>query len=94
MSKKKTTQERLAAIDGLTFSDCVVFFASQRTERELKIIEWAQEHDKEGELEVDDSSILSEGDDNGTYVLAWQWVDFSGTPFDKEREDYDDEEDA
>ena len=39
---------------------------------------------RDGECEVDDSATLSEGDDNGTYVQAWVWVDFAGTPFDKE----------
>ena len=39
---------------------------------------------KEGELEIDAEALLSEGDDNGTYVAAWVWVDFAGTEFDKE----------
>lgn len=38
---------------------------------------------KDGEVEVDDNAAVSEGDDNGAYVQAWVWVDFSGTPFDK-----------
>jgi len=29
-------------------------------------------------------SLISEGDDNGAYVMAWVWVDFSLTPLDKE----------
>lgn len=82
--EEQTPYQQLAAIRDLTFSDCVAHFASKRTAREKAIVAWAQEHDKEGELEVDDSSILSEGDDNGTYVLAWQWLDFAGSPWDKE----------
>jgi hypothetical protein len=38
---------------------------------------------REGELEFDDDAIASEGDDNGTYLQAWVWVDFSGTNLDK-----------
>lgn len=39
---------------------------------------------RDGELEIDAGALLSEGDDNGTYLLAWRWVDFAGTPLDKE----------
>lgn len=38
---------------------------------------------REGELEFDDDAIASEGDDNGAYLQAWVWVDFSGTSLDK-----------
>ena len=44
----------------------------------------AQYHE-DGVCEIDDSSLISEGDDNGCYVEAWVWVDFSGTELDKER---------
>lgn len=37
----------------------------------------------EGELEVD-NALVSEGDDNGAYVLTWTWVDFAGTSLDKD----------
>ncbi len=38
---------------------------------------------REGELEFDDDAIASDGDDNGAYLQAWVWVDFSGTSLDK-----------
>lgn len=42
-----------------------------------------------GELEIDGNAVVSEdledGDENGAYVLAWQWVSFEGTKFDKEK---------
>jgi len=42
----------------------------------------------DGELELDDdNAIISEGDDNGTYISCWAWVDFSGTKLDKEPEE-------
>jgi hypothetical protein len=60
----------------------------EREERRHAILALAREQhntdSKEGELEIDDSALLSEGDDNGTYVQAWVWVSFAGTPFDKE----------
>ena len=53
--------------------------------RRAAILELARErHVSEGVLEIDDNAKLSEGDDNGTYVQAWVWVDFIGTQFDKE----------
>lgn len=44
-------------------------------------------HAREGEIEIDDNAKLSEGNDNGTYVQAWVWVSFSGTPLDKDKEE-------
>jgi hypothetical protein len=58
-----------------------------KKERREKIVELARiQHEtrREGELEIDDGAKLSEGDDNGSYVQAWVWVDFDGTEFDKE----------
>lgn len=60
----------------------------ERSERDRKIVDMA--HDEchvDGETEVDDDAIVSEGDDNGAYVQAWVWVSFAGTPFDKDAED-------
>jgi hypothetical protein len=52
-----------------------------------KIVLLAKEqHEKEGELEIDHDAKLSAGRDNGCYVAAWVWVDFTGTEFDKEKE--------
>lgn len=43
-------------------------------------------HHRDGELEIDPDAIVSEGDDNGAYVAAWVWVDFSCTELDKDNE--------
>ena len=60
--------------------------ANRKLTRDEQIVEFAQErHEREGELEIDEGAKVSEGDDNGAYVQAWVWVDFSGTPFDKEK---------
>jgi hypothetical protein len=54
--------------------------------RKQAIRELAKEkHHREGELEIDDYSMVSEGDDNGAYVQAWVWVSFDGTKLDKEK---------
>lgn len=42
------------------------------------------EHEREGDLEIDEDAVVSEGDDNGAYVQCWKWVEFAGTPLDKE----------
>lgn len=55
--------------------------------RHKAIIELARnEHEVDGEVEIDAGATLSEGDDNGCYVQAWVWVSFGGTPYDKEKE--------
>lgn len=60
----------------------------EQEEREEKIRELArQQHHVDGEVEVDDGGIVSEGDDNGAYVQAWVWVDYAGTDLDKESEE-------
>jgi len=56
-----------------------------KEERRQAIVARAQdEYHDEGFIEVDDNAKLSEGDDNGTYVQAWVWMDFACTQFDKE----------
>lgn len=39
----------------------------------------------EGDIEFDVDAEVSEGDDNGAYVKAWVWINFSGTELDKEK---------
>jgi hypothetical protein len=55
--------------------------------RNARILELAKnQHHREGECEIDDNAIVSEDlthGDNGAYVEAWVWVNFSGTEFDK-----------
>jgi hypothetical protein len=46
-----------------------------------------QQHAEDGVCEIDHNALISEGDDNGTYVQAWVWVDFAGTQLDKEQEE-------
>lgn len=39
---------------------------------------------QDSDLEIDHNAVISEGDDNGAYVLAWTWFSFDGTKFDKD----------
>lgn len=57
--------------------------------RNLAIINLAREYESEGDLELDDDElvVISEGDDNGAYVKMWKWIDFAGTPLDKEKDE-------
>lgn len=48
--------------------------AVHQGERELAYIARAQEQSAEGEIEVDDDALVSEGCDDGAYVQAWIWV--------------------
>lgn len=54
--------------------------------RREKIMDLAAESPllRDGQLELDPSAKISEGDDNGAYVQTWMWVPFSGTELDKE----------
>ena len=53
--------------------------------RAERIIQLAKERfEKDGELEFDDEPKMSESDDNGAYVQAWVWIDFTSTELDKE----------
>jgi hypothetical protein len=47
--------------------------------RRAAILELTRKFEREGELELDDNAKISEGDDNGTYVQMWRWVEFCGT---------------
>lgn len=65
---------------GLTFSDCVAFFAQQSTDREKELRKLAQEAlHEDGEVEINDNAIVSTPEDvetakDGAYVMAWVWV--------------------
>ena len=76
-----------ALTDGGICVDCYI----ESEERRFAIIELAREqHQKDGELEIDDDAKPSEGNDNGCYLQAWVWVDFADTKFDKHQEVRDD----
>src|SRR5438105_4681318 len=56
----------------------------KRSTRDAQIVALAREQCyRDGECEIDETAIVSEGADNGAYVQAWVWVDFEGTDLDK-----------
>lgn len=61
-----------------------------RDPREQQIIDLADTSD---EIEVDPDAVVSEGDDNGAFVMAWLWVPFFRTALDKDIE-ADEEDDG
>lgn len=83
-------QTALAAIEGLEIGDVLNFFYAKASARDKQIAEMAGTSD---ELETD-GAIVSEGDSNGAFVLAWTWVSFSGTALDKDAEDEEENEDV
>lgn len=61
---------------------------STSTQEELdrkQVIDLARKDSRvrEGELEIDDSAVVSWGADNGAYVQAWLWISFEGTSLDQ-----------
>lgn len=66
-------QEKVRAACSITALERDVFILAKRAARE-------------GQLEFDPDAPISLGDDNGAYVGAFHWVDFTGTPLDEELE--------
>jgi len=83
--RRSTKLKALERIRGLNFADCVAFFG-EKSDRERRIAMLGRERlTRDGELEIDDTTVVSEGEDNGSYVMTWSWVDFAGVPgLDKE----------
>jgi hypothetical protein len=72
--------------NSLTDADLCENCRAKSEDRRCEIIELAREQREiEGAVEIDDTALLSEGNDNGCYVAAWVWVDFARTKFDKEK---------
>jgi hypothetical protein len=58
---------------GLDFGQAVTVFAAG--EEEARLIAAARdEWHRDGEVEIDQDVVVSRGDDNGAYVMAWVWV--------------------
>lgn len=79
MTDAKKDLIRQAVDAGATLSDFLRLYvaANPPSERERRIIQAAQEHNKEGELEIDDETVCAGLDEatHGDYVLAWLWVE-------------------
>lgn len=57
---------------GITFSDCVQAFGDPATDPHVQAAR--SRYHREGEIEIDDTAVVSRGDDAGAYVMAWVWV--------------------
>ena len=87
-ARKKITPQAITEairLGDLTIADCVgaASAAQNYPDRVAEIVELAYDAASDGELELADDAIISEGDDNGAYVSAWVWVSFAGTRLDK-----------
>jgi len=58
---------------GLTFASCTVAFQAKGRVEEA-YVEAARDKQRDGELEIDSSAVVSLSDDQGAYVMAWVWV--------------------
>lgn len=68
-----TNDLKLMIREGLTFAECVQAFGVDRdTDPYAKAAH--EMYHRDGELEIDDTTVLSGSGDNGEYVLAWVWV--------------------
>ena len=63
---------------GLSFGECVHAFAAREDYDPAVIAAARRRYEREGEIEIDDSAIVSEGED-GAYVMAWVFVDPEAT---------------
>lgn len=73
-----TSEQRIAALEtlkaqGLCFSEIVPLYGESADDN--RYVAYARENlTREGEIEVDDPAVVSDGDDKGCYILAWVWV--------------------
>jgi hypothetical protein len=83
----RDTFDPKALVDGFCRECAPVLHCNQDTDiRHQLIRDIANDLVTSNELEIDEGAIVSEGDDNGVFVQAWVWVDFSGTELDKDKE--------
>lgn len=76
------------AFDSLTDQGLCTDCYAETDDRRLEIVELARnEHQEDGEVEINGNAQLSEGTDNGCYVTAWVWVGFRGAKFDQDKEE-------
>lgn len=61
---------------GLGLADVTVALAAKRDAYDLAAVKVAKEnHEDEGEVEIDDNALTSRDDDeSGCYVMAWVWA--------------------
>lgn len=77
---------------GLGFSEVMAVMGEN--EEDNAYIAAARSKARAGEIEVDNPSIVSQGEDAGAYVLAWMWVEKEEAYPDGQDEDEEDEEPA
>jgi hypothetical protein len=71
-NKREAKFAALAAIDGLTLSDCFFFFLENTTAREQAIAARAQDKD----FDTSDTIVAESEDGDGARVFGSRWVEF------------------
>lgn len=93
LTVKTVVQQFAELLDaGLSQADVLDALAARLSDEQRALIERARtQHNRDGELEIEDNALISESDDNGVYVLAWVW---SAGPeeVDEDEDDRDGEE--
>ena len=59
-------------------------FSEEETARRQAIYDLHLTQYPQETVEVDDDFTIHDGDENGCFISAWIWIDFSETPLDKE----------
>lgn len=76
-STKRTPKQLKAFLEkrGINYADCVAAFGESATKNPF--VKAARKRASEGDLEIDDVAVVSDGGDPGAYVSCWLWVSFS-----------------
>lgn len=61
-------------LNDLTFGDCVKTFAATTGDETTYAAHARDAYHRDGELEIDSSTVVSPSSDLGAYVMAWRWV--------------------
>jgi hypothetical protein len=71
---------------GLTFGDCIRGFGVDRGSDAYARAAFQKRH-RDGEIEIDDCTVVSLSDDGGAYVMAWIWVSDEAAGISRDSED-------
>lgn len=82
--------EMLQQTYSFSSADAAVYFSGKQGEAAAKYVDYARENMiDEGNIEVDETALVSLSSDRGAYVQAWLWVDQAAagvTEYEQEQE--------
>lgn len=88
--EERTLQLATLVKAGLTLGECIAAFADPEDD---PYVVAAHDMQRDGELEIDNPTVVSRGAPDGAYVMAWVWVSNAdaGLPDDAEDDEETDE---